>query len=255
MLRLRLILSVLILAIMPPLFPQITGHDEIAPAVAGPGEKSFASAIHLQDTLSVSDPDERESPVTAGSDLVSSYIWRGSRQGRGPHIQPYIEFSAGRFTAGAWGTIDLNGYEEADLWFAVELPGGFTVGMQDYYLTEQPYFNFSVADGSHALELNIDWASDNVWLSANCIINEAGGVGSYGRDLYFEAGLSFDYFSLFMGAGNGWHTDEGSLNICNLGLEVSHSIEVTQRFSVPVTGGLIFNPDKEQMFVVAGFAF
>lgn len=254
MLRPRLILSVLILAIMPPLFPQISGQDEIAPAVTGPGEKTVNAGFHLQDTLSVSKPEERESSLTAGADLVSSYIWRGSRQGRGPHIQPWLEYSAGRFTVGAWGTTDLNGYEEADLWFAVELPGGFTAGMQDYYLPELPYFNYSDTDGSHALELNLDWASDNVWLSANCIVNEAGGVGSYGRDLYFEAGLSFDYFSLCLGAGNGWHTAEGGFNVCNLGLEVVRDIPFSERFAIPFRAQLVFNPAREQLFVVAGFS-
>ena len=195
------------------------------------------------------------SPWSAGADLLSSYIWRGTRQGSGPHIQPAIEFSKGSFTAGAWGTFDLHGYEEVDIWFAFDLPGGFTIGMQDYYLPELPYFDYSAADGAHAFELNLDWASENVWLSANYIINEAGGVGSYGNDLYFEAGLSFEYFSIFLGAGNGWHTDSGDFNVCNLGLEVCHNLEITEIFSIPVTGQLIFNPDREQLLLAVGFAF
>jgi len=85
-----------------------------------------------------------------------------------------------------------------DLYVAFDLPGGFTLGMQDYYLPELPYFDYSAADGAHAFEVNLDWESDNVWLSANYIINEAGGVGSYGNDFYLESGISFEYFSLFM---------------------------------------------------------
>lgn len=195
------------------------------------------------------------SPWSVGTDLVSSFIWRGTRQGSGPHIQPAIEYSRGSFTAGAWGSIDLHGYEEVDLWFAFDIPGGFTVGMQDYYLPELRYFDYSAAGGSHAFEVNLDYNSEHVWLSGNCVVNEAGGIGSYGGDLYFEAGLSFDYFSVFMGAGNGWHTESGGFNVCNLGLEVSHEIGITDRFTVPVTGQLIFNPDREQLFIVVGFAF
>jgi hypothetical protein len=97
-----------------------------------------------------------------------------------------------------------------------------------------------------------------VSLEADYVINEAGGVGSLGGDLYFEAGVSFDYFRVFMGAGNGWHTydpdtDKASFNVCNIGIETSKIIEITDRFSIPVTGQLIFNPDKEQMFIVVGF--
>ncbi|MDT8373852.1 MAG: hypothetical protein RQ737_07720, partial [Bacteroidales bacterium] len=129
--------------------------------------------------LPLSAQDENSSPWSAGADLVTSFVWRGSRLGSGPHLQPGMEYSAGRFTAGAWGSFDLNGYEEVDLYFAFDLPGGFTLGMQDYYLPELPYFDYSAADGAHAFEVNLDWESDNVWLSANYIINEAGGVGSY----------------------------------------------------------------------------
>lgn len=196
-----------------------------------------------------------DSPWTTGADFYSSYIWRGTRQGSGPHIQPAIEFARGSFSAGAWGTLDLHGYEEVDLWFAFGIPGGFTIGMQDYYLPELPYFDYSADDGAHAFEVNLDWESDNVWLSANYIINEAGGVGSYGKDLYFEAGFSVEYFSVFMGAGNGWHTESGGFTVCNLGLEVRRDLEITDKFSVPVTGQLIFNPDREQLFIAVGFAF
>lgn len=198
--------------------------------------------------------DESSSPWSVGADLVTSFVWRGTRLGSGPHLQPVLEYSAGPFTAGAWGSFDMNGYEEVDLYFGFDLPGGFTLGMQDYYLPELSYFDYSAADGAQAFEVNLDWESDNVWLSANYIINEAGGVGSYGNDLYFEAGLSFEYFSLFMGAGNGWHTENGSFNVCNLGLEVVQEISISERFSLPVTGQLIFNPDSEQMFLVVGFA-
>jgi len=274
MLRLRIIYPLIILLMLPVLLPDLHGQNGNIPGLGSSEERvagseaqvpdklsvstrdeqaSYAIA-QVPDTLSVSARDELESSFTAGADLVSSYIWRGSRQGSGPHIQPYIEYSFGIFTAGAWGTIDMNGYEEADLWFSFELPGGFAVGMQDYYLPDLPYFDYSAADGSHALELNLDWASENVWLSANCIINEAGGVGSYGKDLYFEAGLSFEFFSLFMGAGNGWHTEEGKFDVCNLGLEVCKEIVVTDTFTLPFTARMVFNPDREQMFVTAGIS-
>lgn len=246
MFRSGVIIPVLITLLMPPFMQQLEGQ----------------SSFDLPD-LKLADAHEasvQQGPPTGGkgaswemgADLVNSYIWRGSRQGSGPHIQPFLEFSAGLFTAGAWGTTDLNGYEEADLWFAFDLPGGFTAGIQDYYLPELPYYNVTVAGGSHAFELNLDWESDNVWLSANCILNEAGGIGSYGQDLYFEAGFSLEQFSLFMGAGNGWHTEEGGFNVCNLGLETAREIRITERLVLPVRAQLVFNPDREQLFVTAG---
>jgi hypothetical protein len=248
MFRSRLILALLIFLMMQSFLQQLCGQDRvITPSVEATGLQELA--------LPLTEDNGRESRLVMGAGLVSSYIWRGLRQGTGPHIQPFLEFSAGPFSAGAWGTIDLNGYEEADLWFAFDLPGGFSLGMQDYYLPELPYFNLSASDGSHAFELNLDWESDNIWLSANCILNEAGGVGSYGRDLYIEAGLALEHLSIFMGAGNGWHTEEGGFNICNLGLETAGEIHITERFVLPVMAQLVFNPDREQLFVVAGIVF
>jgi hypothetical protein len=244
--RSGLIIPVSFLLMMPPFMVRLDGQDS-----------SLLPYMKQTDVQEVSVPpvsptDRGASSWGMGVDFVSSYIWRGSRQGSGPHIQPFLEFSAGLFTAGAWGTTDLNGYEEADLWFAFDLPGGFTAGIQDYYLPELPYYNVTVAGGSHAFELNLDWESDNVWLSANCILNEAGGIGSYGQDLYFEAGFSLEQFSLFMGAGNGWHTEEGGFNVCNLGLETARDIRITERLVLPVRAQLVFNPDREQLFVTAG---
>ncbi len=244
----RLIIILLIFLMMQSFLQRLDGQD----LAISPNKQA---AEGQEPALALTPDDGRESPLVMGASLVSSYVWRGSRQGTGPHVQPFLEFSAGPFSAGAWGTIDLNGYEEADLWFAFDLPGGFTLGVQDYYLPELPYFDLSVADGSHAFELNLDWESENVWLSANCILNEAGGTGSYGRDLYFEAGFSQEHFSLFMGAGNGWHTEEGGFNVCNIGLETAGEIHVTERLVLPVMAQVVFNPDREQLFVVAGIVF
>ncbi len=63
---------------------------------------------------------------------------------------------------------------------------------------------------------------------------------------------------LFIGAGDGWHsldteTGKDRFTICNLGLGVAREIKITDKFSIPVNGQLIFNPDTEKMFIVAGF--
>lgn len=49
-------------------------------------------------------PEEEGSGFQVNMDLVSSYIWRGVRQGNGPAFQPSVEFTTGGFTLGAWGS-------------------------------------------------------------------------------------------------------------------------------------------------------
>lgn len=202
--------------------------------------------------------EEESTSWTTGADFYSSFVWRGTRLGSGPAIQPVIEFSSGAFTAGAWGSFDFNDYQEVDMYISFALPAGFSFGLTDYYSPGLKYFDYSASSGSHAFELTLDYTGDNLDLSANYVINEAGGVGSLGNDLYFEAGYSFKLLRLFAGAGNGWHTydpgvEENVFAVCNLGLEVSKIIQVTERFSIPVTGQLVFNPYSEQMFLLAGF--
>jgi hypothetical protein len=211
----------------------------------------FACAIALPSQPLCAQESEG-SAWTAGADIVSSYIWRGSRQGRGPHIQPSVEYSAGPFAAGIWGTFDLHGYKEVDMYAVMDLPGGFNVSLQDYYLADLPWADFSSESGSHVLEAGFGYESENVSLMASYIFNEAGGMGSNGGDLYFESRFSFDYFTVIMGAGNGWHTEDGRFNACSIGLEVGREISVSDTFTLPVTAQLIYNPDQERLFITAG---
>lgn len=204
--------------------------------------------------------DDTDSKFNAGADFYSNYIWRGSKYGTGPAIQPSVKYSGKIFTAGAWASTDFNGFQEADLFFSFYLPAGFSAGMTDYYYPGSNYFDYSPATGSHAFEINLGFVKEGFSLSGNYIINEAGSAGSLGGDTYLQAGYSFGYFNLFLGAGNGWHTydpDTGDdkFAVCNLGFGVIRSIKVTDTFIVPVAGQVILNPDKEQMFIVVGFTF
>ncbi|HOW10108.1 MAG TPA: hypothetical protein PLX08_09930 [Bacteroidales bacterium] len=194
-------------------------------------------------------------PFTTGADFCSSYIWRGSQLGSGPHIQPSIVYNKGSFSFGAWGSFDFSGYQETDLYLSFSLPEGFSAGITDYYLPGLRYFDYSKGSGSHAFELNFGFSADKLNISANYILNEAGGAGSAGNDLYFEAGYAFESFSIFAGMGNGWHTYDpetgrSNFNLCNTGIGVSRMIRVTESFEIPVSGRLVFNPDKERLFLV-----
>jgi hypothetical protein len=210
--------------------------------------------------LNLNAQEDGSAGFNVGADFFSSYIWRGTRYGKGPAIQPKLEFKAGPFTAGAWGSFDFSDYQETDLYISFSLPAGFSLGMTDYYYPSLDYFDYSDTTGSHAFEINLGFTAGGLSLSANYILNEAGGSGSEGGDKYFEARYTFDYFDIFVGAGDGWHTvnnADGSdrFNVCNIGFETTRLIKITDSFSIPVTGQLVFNPDLKRMFVTAGFTF
>lgn len=193
-----------------------------------------------------------------GVDLYSTYIFRGVAFS-GPSIQPYVEFSTGGFSIGAWGSQGIDGlasegslgFQEMDLYAAYEFDFGLSIGLTDYYYPGTDYFD----SGSHAIELNLGFELDNFSLSGNYMFNEAEGAGSAGSDLYFEAGISFGSVNIFAGAGDGWHSTDGDFALVNVGLATTKEIKITESFSIPLTGAAILNPNTEQFYIVVGISF
>lgn len=201
--------------------------------------------------------DENESGFKAGADLYTTYVWRGTRYGHGPSVQPSVKYTKGIFTAGVWGSFDASGYSETDPYFSLAFDNGIGIGLTDYYYPGLPVFEFASSDttGSNVLELNAGYTKGALSLSGNYIFNQAGRAGSAGGDVYFQATYTSSNFSLFAGAGNGWHTSDGSFALCNLGIGTTKTIEISDKFSIPVNGQIILNPDREQLFVTVGFSF
>ncbi len=189
------------------------------------------------------------------ADIYSNYVWRGSRFGAGPHIQPAVKYNIGGLTAGVWGSFNTSGYSEADPYLVYTFPVGISFGITDYYYPDLNISDVSEESGSHALEINAGFTGKGLNLGANYIINKAGGAGSNGGDVYFQAGYEFPMVSLFAGAGNGWHTSNGKFNFCNIGIGTKKVIGITDRFSIPLSGQVILNPEKEHLYLVVGISF
>jgi hypothetical protein len=84
-------------------------------------------------------------------------------------------------------------------------------------------------------------------------------VGNYAfananNDIYIEAALAFKTVNFFVGGGNEMYSADGSFNVVNLGLSTTKTIAVTDKFSLPLIGKVILNPNKEQIFFVIGFS-
>jgi hypothetical protein len=206
--------------------------------------------------------EDPSSPFSVGGDLVSSYLWRGTKFGTGPAIQPYVELGLGNFSIGGWGSYCFTSDEaaEADLYFSYGFDFGLSIGLTDYYFPGTPYFDYSTETGSHAFEINLGYEIGGLSLGANYFLNEAGSAGTAGGDMYFEVAYGFDSFGFVLGAGNGWHTmeadaDESDFAVCNIGLTASKKVKITDSYSLPLSGALILNPDTEQFHVVAGISF
>ena len=194
---------------------------------------------------------EKENPFSVGVDVVSSYVWRGTKFS-GPAVQPYLEFGKGGFAIGSWGSFGFGDeVSEADLYVSYAFDFGLSLGVTDYYYQGTPYFRYSTDSASHAFEVNAGYELADFTISANYIVNDAsqGGPANAGSDLYFELGYSFGDFDVFVGAGDGWHTSDGEFNVCNVGILVTKEIK-----SIPVFGSVILNPEKESFDIVVGFS-
>jgi len=209
-------------------------------------------------------PEEKKSPFSVGADFYSNYIWRGTKFGTGPAFQPSVKFNTGGLTIGVWGSFDASGYTEADPYISYTLPFGLSLGITDYYYpthidTAKAYvgsdfFDLNEATTFHVFEANAGYTYKGLSLSANYIFNKAGGALSSGADMYFQAGYAFKNFNISVGAGDGWHTSDTEFNVCHVGIGTGKVIKITDSFSIPVTGQVIFNPEKNQMFMVVGFS-
>ena len=201
--------------------------------------------------------EQKSSPFDVGADLVSSYLWRGTKFGTGPAIQPYLSFAVGGFEIGGWGSYCFTSNEgaEADIYLSYGFDFGLSFGVTDYYFPGSDYLDWSSESGTHGVELNLGYEIKGFSASANYMFNEAPTAGTTGGDLYFELGYAFKYFGLHLGAGDGWHTEGNSFAICNIGISASKEIKITENYALPLSGSLIWNPEREQYHVVIGISF
>lgn len=201
---------------------------------------------------------ESESKWSAGTDVVSSYVWRGLYLSNAA-VQPAISFSTGGLTVGGWGSASFDGALEADLYAAYTFGFGLTLGVTDYYFPSidggNDYFDTSKATGAHILELNGGYEISGFSLAANYVFNEAGGAGSVGGDKYFEVGYAYKNISLFVGGGDGLQSLDGDFNITNIGIGVTKELTITPLFTLPLTCSAILNPDREKFYLVAAISF
>ena len=207
----------------------------------------------LSGTAQAADP----SGFKIGTDLVSSYVWRGTAIGDSPAIQPALSytFKDSGIVLGAWGSYAITSntaastgtyrYQETD--FYATLPvGPFSLTVTDYYIpvtgsANTDAFSFK-GDGPNNAEVSLAYAQDNLSLLA--AINFAGNHFDHAK--YIEAGYKVyekDGFTgkVFAGAGNEQEyaasTGGTAFKVVNLGFSVSKD-----RY----TGSYSYNPDTKQ---------
>ncbi|MCG6186495.1 TorF family putative porin [Maribellus maritimus] len=195
-------------------------------------------------------PVVKAQEVSTGLDIYSSYVWRGTKFGTGPAFQPYMEFSAGGFAIGAWGSFSAGDVEdaEADLYasygFDLSENSSLSFTLTDYYFPGDLWFEGT----SHYIEPMVSLGLGSFSLTGAYMMNDGEG------DIYLEAGLTAGPVDLTLGGGDGAYTVDGEFNICNIGISTSKEVKITDSFSLPVSGAAILNPSSEQFYIVVGIS-
>ena len=230
--------------------------------------------------------EESSAGIDGGVDLYSSYIWRGSKFGSGPALQPWLEGTAGGFAIGAWGSVNASTDEslEMDLYVSYSFDFGLSLGVNDYYFGGdwtsfstshyiEPMASFEIGNftltgaymllaGADAIEA-VDAVPASVDLATGIITPAVEGIegadavdfGSEG-DVYLELGYSFKSLDIALGAGNGQYiSEDDDFMLCNITIGTSKEIKITDNYSLPVSAAVTLNPSTGGFFIYAGISF
>ena len=201
--------------------------------------------------------------LSFGADLVSNYIWRGSKTAD-VSFQPEIAFDWAGFTASACGSTDFTGETfELDLsvFYAV---GNFSFGITDYYGVydkEEDYSYFKYRRGNaHTFEATVEYTvSESIpltfgWNTSLGEKNTEHPIEAYST--YITAAYPFSVLGmdcnaeLAMTPWKGAYADE--CNVVNISLELAKEIPITEKYALPIYTQVIFNPAAEKAFFVFG---
>lgn len=206
-----------------------------------------------------------------GADLMSRYVWRGLLFSASPNVQPWIEYSYKNFTVGTWGSYATNEYyAEVDLYATYTL-GNLSFTVFDYYGQAEndtsivnDYFNTKNDETAHLLEGTVAYTiSDDFPLTITLATFFYGpdfnADGDNNYSTYLELAYPFQIggtdVNAFIGGtlNEGYYAEEAGL--VNIGIQVSKSIPVTEKYSIPLSSSLSMNPSAKEVFLVFGISF
>lgn len=229
-------------------------------------KKIFAMILLCGATMAV---EAQEISTTIGSDIVSSYIWRGQDLG-GVSLQPTLGLEYKGISLSAWGSVGLADpadTKEFDITLGYTI-GGLNIGITDYWFNagldpQDRYFKYDAHGTNHVFEANIGY--DFGVVSAQWYTNISGndGVNKDGKraySSYFEVAAPFKLATCDWTATIGavpYATDFYGTNgfaVTNLAVRASKDIKVTDSFSIPIFGEVSANPCSQKAYLVVGMS-
>tara|TARA_X000000950_G_scaffold278010_1_gene368259 strand:+ start:219 stop:878 length:660 start_codon:yes stop_codon:yes gene_type:complete len=201
-------------------------------------------------TILFSSMQEVKAQFDVGADIMSRYVWRGSGYSNGPSIQPYMSYATGDFEIGFWGAYANDGQvDELDLY------ASYGIGPVGLTITNYVFPDNMTPGVASPIKY---WDSEGGW--EGTVGLELGPIGlTYATffdsgDTYIAAGTSLGGVDLTLGMGDGAYTTDSDFALMEISLGYGKDIMITEDFSLPASGSLIYNPDADQMYLVFGIS-
>lgn len=203
---------------------------------------------------------------SVGSDIVSSYVWRGFKQdlsvtapSQSPNFQPYISYTIGGLTLGSWGSTSFTGtVKEVDLYATYVFSEALSLTLTDYnWGFTQSYFKYG-SGTDHVFEATLAYAGTEALplsASVNTMFagNDKSASGKQVFSTYVELGYQLtDNAKVFAGGSVLDTPMYGGAGFTNVGLKVTKEIVLSDKFSLPVYGLAGVNPLAKDAFIVFG---
>ncbi|MDR1227260.1 MAG: hypothetical protein LBK47_10255 [Prevotellaceae bacterium] len=232
---------------------------------------------------------EKEGGVSfsVGADVVSSYVWRGAYQS-GLAIQPSLGVEFAGLSLSSWGSVGVDAsFKEVDFTLSYSI-AGLDVTVTDYWwMGEGAYRYFSRGHSydpndpgkkvsEHLFEATLAYTlplerfpaklSWSTFFAGNDFKYNAADKPLRAFSTYIEASYPFVVKEISLEAALGLRPWESpsyqpvdvpsyyshDFAAVNVSLKATKKLKITDSFTLPVFGQLIFNPNAEDVFLVCG---
>ena len=204
--------------------------------------------------------------VFINADLVSSYIWRGMKNGNAS-VQPTLGVEWKGWTLSAWGSTEFrNENNEIDLTLEYEYKN-LQLCLNNYFYQSEDepfkYFHYTPRTTGHTFEAGAVYTfSERFPLSIGWYTTFAGNDYRENEERAWSSYCEFSYpftvkgVDLAVEAGftpwEGEYADK--LNVVNVGLSATKTLNISSGFTPAIFGKLIANPYENRFYFVFGIS-
>ena len=226
----------------------------------------------------------RESKFNLNVDFSNRHTWRGGLTLGTACIKPSIEYNVNNFKIGAWGLYALDtSYDEVDIYIGYNI-GNFSFMAYDFYMPSAGYKNSNFSDysqktGLHMFDFTASYTfsgeypltimgaatyyKPEAYMSEESIAKqgELSKLSTYlelsyptkiaGKNISWTLGMApgkSRYSRLFLDNGDKLYS-QNAFYIVNMGLNISDKIKITDKFSLPISAELTYNPHQDKLYL------